>query len=189
MKTLGDVLRDADPAGSETRSPSRRALTRAKVLSARPVARATHPVSRRRVLALAGALAVAGIATGVFTWQHASVDAIAAVRFEARLAESGETILGNKDILSAKMVPGTTPSTFGIALTFTPEGAEKMRRVTQEHIGEHLQLVIDGNVVMAPLIRAAVGESAMLTGNYTNAEAQRIIDGLLKGKLELRNEK
>ena len=37
--------------------------------------------------------------------------------------------------------------------TFTPEGAEKMRRMTQEHIGEHLELLIDGKVVMAPLIR------------------------------------
>jgi preprotein translocase subunit SecD len=188
MKTLAEVLREADPA-LETRSPQSRALTRMRVLSAHTRPQATHAVSRRRVLALAGTLGIAGIATAMFASRHASVDAIAAVRFEARLAESGETILGNKDILSAKMVPGSAPSTFGIELTFTPEGAEKMRRVTQEHVGEHLQLLIDGEVVIAPLIRAAISDSAVLTGNYTNSEAQRIIEGLLKGKLELRPEK
>jgi preprotein translocase subunit SecD len=121
---------------------------------------------------------------------------VAAMRFEARLAESNQTILGNRDIQTARMVTlhdrdrsGNTLSTFGIELTFTSEGAEKMRRATQEHIGEHLQLTIDGEVVMAPLIRSAISSSAVLSGSYTWEQANRIVDGLLKGKLELRNEK
>ena len=197
MKTLAEVLRDADPDDDETRSAQARAVTRATVLSAERDAAPARGVSRRTAIALSAAAAVAGIATAHFSWQHGSVD-VAAMRFEARLAESNQTILTNADIQTAKMVAlhdrstrdtARTKSTFGIELVFTSEGAAKMLRATREHVGEHLQLRIDDEVVMAPLIRVPISSSAMLTGDYTNAEAQRIVDGLLKGKLELRNEK
>jgi preprotein translocase subunit SecD len=132
----------------------------------------------------------------VFGWRHASVD-VAAMRFEARIAESNQTILLNSDIQTARVVElhdrstdgRTSRTTVGIELTFTPEGAEKMREATRLHVGEHLQLLIDGEVVMAPLIRAPISSSAVLTGNYTHDQARRIIEGLFKSKLELRSEK
>ena len=186
MKTLRDVLREADPVASETRTPDQRAITRSAVLAG---PRETHfdvrPASRWRAMAVAAVLATVAIGTGIFAWRQASVDAVAAVRFEARLAESQQTILNNSDILNATVVAGNSPSTFNISLRFTPEGAEKMQRMTGEHIGEHLQLLIDGEVVIAPLIRSAISSEALLTGNYTSRECERIIDGLLKGKLEL----
>ena len=52
----------------------------------------------------------------------------AAVRFEARLAEGRKTIVRNKDIARAEVVPGGNDSTFNISLTFTPDGARKMRQ-------------------------------------------------------------
>lgn len=186
MKTLKDVLREADPVGSETRAPDRRAITRSSVLArSRETRFDARPAPRWRAMAVAAVLAAIAISTAVFAWRHASVDAVAAVRFEARLAESQQTILNNRDILNATVVAGNSPSTFNISLKFTPEGAEKMQRMTGEHIGEHLQLLIDGEVVIAPLIRSAISSDALLTGNYTSRECERIIDGLLKGKLEL----
>ena len=196
MKTLADVLRDADPVASETRSPQARAITRAAVLDALPQFHDRHPRARLRTMAIAAVLAVIAITGAVLGWRHASVDAVAAVRFEARLAESNQSILANRDIETARMVAlhdrdssGNASSTFGVEVTFTSEGAEKMRRATQEHIGEHLQLMIDGEVVMAPLIRSAISSSAVLSGDYTWEQANRIVDGLLKGKLELRNDR
>jgi hypothetical protein len=196
MKTLSDILNDADPVASEPSRAPARAMTRAVVLAGpQHHHHDIHPVSRRRVIALAAALVVSVAAAGVFAWRHASVD-VAAVQFEARLAESHQTILGNADVQTARVVSlhdrdssGRTKSSFGVALTFTPEGADKMRRATEQHIGEHLELRIDNAVVMAPLIRSAISSSAMLTGDYTSEQASRIVDGLLKSKLEIRNEK
>lgn len=193
--TVAAMLRDADPMRHETRSPQARALTRARVVSLPASTNASRGFSRRHAFATAAVLGAIAVSGAVFGWRQASVD-VAAMRFEARLAESGQTILANGDIQTARVVTlhdrdrsGNTRSTFGVELTFTPEGAEKMRRATQEHIGEHLQLMIDGSVVMAPLIRSAISSSAMLSGDYTAEQANSIVDGLLKGKLELRNDK
>jgi preprotein translocase subunit SecD len=197
MKTLTDVLRDADPVLSEIRSPQARAMTRARVLD-QPT-RHVHDVrvvSRRRALVTAAAFGAALMATGVFAWRHLSVDAVAAMRFEARIEGTDEAVIDTHDILTAEAVSlhdeganGSSKSSAGIELTFTREGAEKMRQATEAHIGEHLQLLIDDQVVMSPVIRSAVSSSAMLTGDYTRAEAERIAEGLLKGKLEIRSEK
>src|SRR4051812_34774429 len=61
-------------------------------------------------------------------WRHASVDVVAAMRFEARLAGADETIVDTHEILTAQVVPGNEPSTFWIAVTVTAEGAERMRQ-------------------------------------------------------------
>jgi preprotein translocase subunit SecD len=189
MKTLSNILRDADPLRDEApRTAETRQRLRQRVLSAPRDVGQRRATPRMTVLA-AAVLVIAGIVATKFAWQHASVDAVAAVQFEARVAESGLTIVANRDVLTAHAVPGSKPGTFGIELTFTPEGAEKMRRATQEHIGEHLELLVDGKVVMAPLIRTAISTSAVLSGDYTADETRQIIEGLLNQKLEMRNQK
>jgi len=189
MKTLTDILRDADPLRDELSRPSAaRERVRAAVLSAPRDARRRRGAPRLTLVAAAVVLVGAVTATK-YVWQHASVDAVAAVQFEARLAESGETIVANRDVQTARAVPGNKPSTFYIEFTFTPEGAEKMRRMTQEHIGEHLELLIDGKVVMAPLIRSAISSAATLSGDYTSDQARQIIEGILNEKLEVRSKK
>jgi hypothetical protein len=188
MKTLTDILRAADPLRADApRSPEARDRLRRAVLAAPRELRGQRKMPRMTLLA-AAVLLVAAVIAATFAWQHASVD-VAAVQFEARLAESGQTIVATRDVQTAIAVPGTKPFTFGIELTFTPEGAEKMRRATQAHIGEHLELVVDGKVVMAPLIRAAISTSATLSGDYTADETRQIIEGLLNQNLELRSKK
>ena len=141
MKTLTDILRDADPLPADTpRTAEARDRMRRTVMST-PRVRQRRPMPVRMLLT-AAVLLVAGAIATKFGWSRASVD-VAAVQFEARVAESGETIVANRDVQTAVAVPGTKPMTYGIELTFTPEGAEKMRRATQAHIGEHLELVVD----------------------------------------------
>jgi len=86
---------------------------------------------------------------------EAAVDAVAAMRFEARIEGSDETIIDTHDILTAQAVSlhdkgpnGSTKSTFGIALTFTNEGGEKRRRQREAHTGQHLELLVADKVIM-----------------------------------------
>ena len=189
MKTLSDILRNADPLHDEIgRSAEARHRLRRAVLSAPRGAAAQRSIGRRSLFT-AGAVVIAGIAVTKIAWPHASVDAVAAVRFEARLSGTGQPIVANRDILTARMVPGSKPGTYGVELTFTAEGAEKMRQATEAHIGQHLELLVDGNVVIAPVIRSVISTAATISGDYTQAEAMRIVDGLLKSTLEVRPQK
>ncbi len=186
MKTLSDILRAADPLNDEPRpTADARQRTRDAVLRAAHRAPAVRPTPRRTLVgAVIAAVAVVVLAGAA--WRHISVDAVAAVEFEARLAATGQHIASNRDILSARVVAGTKPATYWVAITFTADGADKMRRATEAHIGEQLELLIDGKVVMAPIIRSAISSAATISGDYTRAEATRIVDGLLKDKVELR---
>jgi preprotein translocase subunit SecD len=134
------------------------------------------------------AVLLAGVVGSTLTWRHKAIAVVAGMRFEARLAAAQESIVDNRDILTAQVVPGSLPTTFGVALTFTSEGSEKIRRATESHIGEQLELLVDGDVVMAPTIRSAISGSAMLSGDYTFEQASRIAEGLMQGKVEVRSQ-
>jgi preprotein translocase subunit SecD len=145
-------------------------------------------------LILLGALAV-----GSRIWSPGGATLQAAVRFEARLAEDGpgpglrevqlsgsrapiylhqEVIVSNEDVAQSRVVAADDPARFNIALQFTIAGAEKMRRATADHVGRPIAILIDGEVVMAPTLRGQISESALVTGDFTRSQAERIANGI-----------
>lgn len=123
----------------------------------------------------------------------------AAVRFEVRLAENApaaglreaevsgshrsvflhdEVIVTNSDIAAARVIPGSGASQYSIDIEFKPAGAEKMRSATKNNIGKLLAILLDGQAVMALVLRSPVGASAMITGDFTRPEAERIVHGI-----------
>ena len=45
-------------------------------------------------------------------------------------------------------------------------------------MGKLLAIVIDGKVVAAPTLRAAVGEKMLITGKFSQEEIDRIVEGI-----------
>jgi preprotein translocase subunit SecD len=205
MTTVSDLLRDADPVRHEpVCDDGERNRVRAVVLAAaanQPDGAA--PISRGRRAALATALAMltlVTIAAGARLWSGGGVTVqAAAVRFEVRLAETAfapglrpspivgsarviylhaEPIVTNDDILRSVVVPNSDGSGFGVAVTFDAGGAEKMRRATASHLNAPLALIVDGTVIAAPTLRSPIAESAIVSGNFTQAEAERIAEGM-----------
>src|SRR2546430_973009 len=108
--------------------------------------------ARRRVMiATVAALTLIAIAAGTRYWSSVAVDVVAAVRFEVRLAEENpadglreaavpganrriylhqETVVTNSDIAQAQVTQGDRASSFGVAVTFTADGAAKMSRAS-----------------------------------------------------------
>ena len=199
MKTTTELLRDADPLGYESGpSAQERRTSRQAVLNA---PRPERAVPRRRMMAMTiGAVLVAAVGAGSRYWPHAVVDVVAAVRFEVRLAEDSpgaglreapvrgtsrkvylhdNAVVTNDDIAQAQVAPGGSPTTFGVTVTFKPAGAEKMRSATQGHIGKPLAILVDGQIVIAPTVRSAITTSAVISGDFSQAEADRIAAGIL----------
>jgi len=158
-------------------------------------------VPRRRIVIVSVvALILIGIA-GSRYWSRVAVDVVAAaVRFEVRLAEENpasglreavvsgadrtiylhqETVVTNSDIAQAHVIQGDAASRFSVTVTFNADGAAKMFRASQSHLGRPLAILIDGEVAIAPVLRSPIRTSAIISGNYTRAEAEKIAAGIL----------
>jgi preprotein translocase subunit SecD len=145
-------------------------------------------------------LIVAGIgAVGARIWWPGAATLQAAIRFEVRLAEDHpspglreariagsdqvvyvhqEIVVTNDDIAQSSVVPGDGPSRYGVGVEFNAAGAEKMRQATASHVGRPVAILIDGDVVTAPVLRSPISTSAVISGDYTQAEAERMVNGI-----------
>ena len=201
MKTIGDLLRSADPLGHEPIwSPQTRLAARQVVLAGIRASLSSVPWLRRPIvvaIVAAALVLVAGTIVGPRFWSPVIQ---AAVRFEVRLAEEApaaglhevtvttagraiylhqEVVVTNSDIAQAKVVPGDGPSSFGVEVTFSTAGADEMRRATQGHVGKPVAILIDGKVVAVPTLRSPISQSAVISGDFTRGEAERIANGMI----------
>jgi SecD-like export protein len=200
MSRLKNLLQDADPLRHEPQSlDGERERIRRTILDTAPVRRPTGPLRVRVPVAVTFAVAAIGVvALSYVLWVHGTTPVQAAVRFEVRLAEdravpglvvaqlpdSGrliylhpEIVVSNDDIAQSSVVDDGA-GRFGVEVQFLAAGAERMRQATGAHVGRPVAILIDGDVVMAPVVRAPILESATITGNFTRADAQRIAEGI-----------
>jgi transposase len=70
------------------------------------------------------------------------------------------------------------PDRFGVSVQFLEAGAQRMRQATAAHLGRPLAILIDGEVVAAPVVRSEIGHAAVISGDFTRADAERIADGI-----------
>jgi preprotein translocase subunit SecD len=88
-----------------------------------------------------------------------------------------KTAVTGKDISSAR--PEKTPDDrLAVDITLTKEGGERFFALTGASKGHLLAVVVDGRVITAPLIQAAVRDRVYLSGNYTQQERDDIIKAL-----------
>ena len=203
MKTVADLLRHADPLEDDsqrlddTRGQIRRTVVAAASVTPAPLA-GVHVPRRRVVLGAAGALAASLMVVALVVGLGGGRTLQAAVRFEVRLAEAQpapglivarvagserlvylhpEPILTNDDIAQSWVLEDE-PNRFGVSVHFLEAGAQRMRQATANHVGRPVAILIDGEVVTAPIVRGAISDSAVISGNYTRVEADRIVDGI-----------
>lgn len=200
MKDLRQLLKESDPLRHEPEvSAAQRELRRGAILSSASGSAQTHRprFQRARLLVVPAAVAVI-LLLGSYVWSPVSFEVRAEVRFEVRLAEEKpgpglreakvaqsdrsvflheEVILTNGDIARAELIEGPDGQ-FSVSTRFSAEGEQKIRKATAGHIGKPLAILIDDEVVMAPILRSELGGSAMITGDFTREKAERIAKGL-----------
>ncbi len=67
---------------------------------------------------------------------------------------------------------------FSVGVRFTDQGSSRMAAATRAHIGRPVAIVLDGVVLAAPVVRSPIGDSAVLTGDFTRAQAEAIANRL-----------
>ena len=103
---------------------------------------------------------------------------------EARIAGLPETfylhqeaLLTDADIESARVIPIGDGS--AVEVVFTADGREEFARITAAHLEQHLGMLVKGELVSAPVIKAPITVGrAIIASDFTASEAQHLADSL-----------
>ncbi len=102
--------------------------------------------------------------------------------------QDGNVVLTGKDLKDAKaqIVNGNQAV---VALEFNEEGGQKFADLTARNIGRQIAIVLDGDVLTAPVVQEAItGGRAQISGSRTVEEAEQLAILLRSGSLPVKIE-
>ena len=102
--------------------------------------------------------------------------------------ESGKVLLTGDMVADARKQVGQVSqsgvSQSYVSLEFTEEGKQLFAQATKDNIGKQIAIVLDDEVVSAPVVNAEITDgNAMITGNFTPEEAERTASLIRAGSL------
>ncbi|MBP1765000.1 MAG: preprotein translocase subunit SecD, partial [Firmicutes bacterium] len=102
--------------------------------------------------------------------------------------ESGNTVLTGKDLKDAKAQIDQSNRNL-VSLEFSQEGGEKFADLTRKNVGKHIAILLDKQMLTNPVVEEPIsGGKAVITGNRSIEEAQRIAILLRSGSLPVKME-
>ena len=90
--------------------------------------------------------------------------------------------LTGKDLVSAHVDRDEVGRT-AVAFKLNSKGGSTMRKMSSQNIGRQLAIILDGELISAPVLKSEIGTSGQISGNFTPAEAKRLADDLNAGAL------
>ncbi|MCW2633067.1 MAG: protein-export rane protein SecD [Pseudonocardia sp.] len=97
----------------------------------------------------------------------------------------GPVFLDGTLIADANAVPNPQGAGYLVNLSFKPEGADIWGKYTSAHVQQAAAFVLDSKVVSAPTIQGPIFGDTQITGNFSQAEAQKLASVLKYGSLPL----
>ncbi len=96
-------------------------------------------------------------------------------KFNEVLYVEKKILLDQSAVKSAKAVNDKTRKQASVLIVFTGAGRKQFAEVTRENTGRRLAIIINGQILTAPVIRAEVpGGKAEITGNFDYKEAREL---------------
>lgn len=93
-----------------------------------------------------------------------------------------ETVMTG-DILRNAVVGQDSVGRWLIDFVLTSEGSDQFFAYTRDHIGQQLPIVLDGVVLSAPVIQAAISDNGQISGNFTQEQADSLAIQMRYGAL------
>ncbi|MFC1959635.1 protein translocase subunit SecD [Chloroflexota bacterium] len=100
-----------------------------------------------------------------------------------RTGEPFVTVMTGSGLQSAAAQVDQLGTEWMVNFTLNDEGAAAFGPFTASHIGQPLAIVLDGEVISAPTIQAALTDGGVITGGFTADEAQSLAVQLRYGAL------
>ena len=92
------------------------------------------------------------------------------------------SVLTGRDLKDARQVPGEFNDPV-VQFTFSYDKGEVFADVTGANVGRGLAILLDDQVVSAPVIQSQIGQTGVIRGNFTPQEAQDLATSLRSGAL------
>lgn len=94
------------------------------------------------------------------------------------------TSLTGADLKSAQLAFDRVGGKPQVSLTFTDEGAKKFASLTEKNVGKVLAIVLDGQVVSAPVVNEKISDgNAQISGTFSEEQATQLAVQLNAGAL------
>ncbi len=95
------------------------------------------------------------------------------------------TLLTGNELTDASVQSDpNSPGNWQVAITFSPAGAQRFGEITEQSVGRHLAIMLDGSVYSAPRINERIpGGRAVITGQFTVDQARDLAIVLREGAL------
>ncbi len=90
-------------------------------------------------------------------------------------------LLTGQNIDDARPSSGTTSFEIVVLMDFDSKGESKFAKITGDHVGEHLAILLDDKVQSAPVINTQIRGNAVIEGNFTFQEAEYLSNILKAG--------
>ncbi len=115
---------------------------------------------------------------GIFEPQKAKdlIGATAQLMFASLNDESlMPTEITGADVASARLAFNSLDGSPVVGIEFTPEGAQKFEKLTEENVGKALPIVLDGVVISAPMVQEKIaGGRAQISGDFSIDQAREL---------------
>ena len=95
------------------------------------------------------------------------------------------TLLTGNELTDASVqADPNSPGNWQVAITFSAGGAQRFGEITEQSVGRHLAIILDGTVYSAPRINERIpGGRAVITGQFTVDQARDLAIVLREGAL------
>ena len=77
-------------------------------------------------------------------------------------------------------------NTPAVGFTFDERGAKRFSRLTKDNVGKHMAVLLDDTVYSCPVIRQAISDSGIISGNFSREEVVELVRILEAGSLPAR---
>jgi bla regulator protein BlaR1 len=85
-------------------------------------------------------------------------------------------VVTGTDVASARVVDAGG-GRYSVSLAFSAAGSNRLAESTRIHVGRPVAILLNGTVISAPVVRSMIRDSAVITGDFTREEADRIAAG------------
>ncbi len=87
-----------------------------------------------------------------------------------------EAVVTGADVTSASVVDAG--GRYSVNVAFSAAASNRLTEATKIHLGRPIAILLNGKVISAPTLRSMIRGSAVISGDFTRAEAERIASGL-----------